>query len=161
MVVGVQLSHSWSKCKEASRTTLLVTLRSLRCASTSRLCSLGAPKKSMAEPLHIIKTEFCISSNSQNLYIIIAKEDATYGWWYTPTAMIYTPKCDDIPSLSQWIKNDKLSLVVFWSEWQGSNLRHHGPKRKIPCKIRVFEWFLMLFNLKSLLSCALSSTVST
>ena len=38
------------------------------------------------------------------LYIIIAKENTTYGWWYTPTAMIYTLKRDDMPLLSQWIK---------------------------------------------------------
>ena len=50
---------------------------------------------------------------------------------------------------------------LFWSKCGDSNSVPPGPKRKIPCKIRVFEWFLMLFNLKSLLSCALSSTVST
>ena len=31
------------------------------------------------------------------------ESDTTYGWWYTPAAMIYTLKRDDIPLLSQWI----------------------------------------------------------
>ena len=106
------------------RNKLLVTLPAPQISELFSAWSLGAPKKSMAEPLHIIKTEFCISSNSQNLYIIIAKEDATYGWWYTPTAMIYTPKCDDIPLLSQWIKKTTSSCLSFF----GRNDRKHRNK---------------------------------
>ena len=54
------------------------------------------------EKLHIIHSKSGISS---------LRKDTTYGWWYTrfgeiysSKRMIYTPRRDDMPLLSQWIK---------------------------------------------------------
>ena len=54
----------------------------------------------------------CISPKQRFAYHH-CKSYATCGWWYTPLAMIYTLKCDDIPLLSQWIKKDSPQTVFF------------------------------------------------
>ena len=69
--------------------------------------------------VNIIKTESCISSIPQELYIVIAKAVSmhTYGVMIykggTPPLMIYTLKRDDIPLLSQWIKNSDAKASEF------------------------------------------------
>ena len=112
----------------------------------------------MAKPLHITTAKPCISSRrslvshqaaeiayhpSENEYIslsgeyiIIAKANTAYGWWYTPAAMIYTLKRDDMPLLSQWIKKycrkGILFCSIFW--WiRGESVSPAGSRSSRNC----------------------------
>ena len=54
---------------------------------------------SIPQELHIIKTQFCISSSRQNTHFV---------WWDTTRLC----RVDDIPSLSAWIKKLRTSFEV-------------------------------------------------
>ena len=52
-------------------------------------------------------------------------------------------------------------VFFFWSEWQDSNLRPRGPEETYTDFLRDFYAFSGLFSPKTVLSSALTSTVST
>ena len=56
----------------------------------------------------------CISSKRSFVYHQAAVNTA-FGWWYAPTAMIYTLTRDDMPSFTAWIKKERSKcFVLFW-----------------------------------------------
>ena len=68
----------------------------------------------------------CGISSTRSVVYHHCESDTTCGWWYAPTAMIYTLKRDDIPLLSQWIKKNlswNSSTEVFLGG--GSGIRTH------------------------------------
>ena len=120
---------------------------------------------------YIINAEHCISSIPQGiayhqhevLYIIIAKADTAYGWWYTrfdeicsSKRMRYTLRRDDIPLLSQWINKKgtfgrQKFLFCWWgmvdsdhrSQWQQIYSLPPLAAREIP---QIISWTVALLN---------------
>ena len=68
----------------------------------------------------------CISPTRSVVYHH-CESDTTYGWWYTPAAMIYTLKRDDMPLLSQWINKKgtfgRQKFLFCWRRERDSNPR--------------------------------------
>ena len=61
--------------------------------------------------LHII--------NSVGIVYHRCEKNTAYGWWDTRFAWWYTPYGDDIPLLSQWIKNRQVKTCRFLVEAAG------------------------------------------
>ena len=73
--------------------------------------------------VYIINAKHCISSRRSLVYHH-CESNTTYGWWYTPSVMKCTLTRDDMPLLSQWIKNStSRNLSNFWPTRKDSNLR--------------------------------------
>ena len=66
--------------------------------------------------MYIINSAGIAYHQNEVLYIIIAKRNAACGWWYTPSVMRCTLSRDDIPLLSQWIKNRQVETCRFLVE---------------------------------------------
>ena len=66
-----------------------------------------------AKAVYIINSAGIAYHQNEVLYIIIAKRNAACGWWYTPSVMRCTLARDDIPLLSQWIKNRQVETCRF------------------------------------------------
>ena len=76
--------------------------------------------------VYIINAKHCISSRRSLVYHH-CESNTTCGWWYTPSVMKCTLTRDDMPLLSQWIKNStSRNLSNFWCTRLDSNQRHQA-----------------------------------
>ena len=92
--------------------------------------------------MYIINSAGIAYHQNEVLYIIIAKRNATCGWWYTPSVMRCTLARDDIPLLSQWIKNRQVETCRFLVEMARFELASEDPFPKLSTSVVYLFSFL-------------------